>query len=101
MLYVFNISYLSALYCLCYQLYSNSDFLFSVSKVKYHGKLPPYFFLSKGVCHGLFRLFGLTQAARNAKQARITNLKSIAHGGIRTWYLPVTKQTRNKLRHEI
>ena len=30
-LYVFKISYQSALYCLCYQLYSNSHFLFSLS----------------------------------------------------------------------
>ena len=45
-----------------------------------------------GVCHGWFHLQGLPRAVRNASRARITKWKILAHCGIRTRDLPLTKR---------
>ena len=47
-----------------------------------------------GVCHGWFHLQGLTGSVKNASWVRITKLKSLAHSGIRTRDLPLTKRAR-------
>ena len=44
------------------------------------------------VCHGWFYLQGLPRAVRNASRARITKWKFIAHCGIRTRGLRITKR---------
>ena len=68
--------------------------------VIYKCKRQPYFSiepLSKtgywlGVCHGWFHLQGLTGGVKNASWVRISKFKSLAHSGIRTWDLPLTKR---------
>ena len=70
--------------------------------VIYNCKRQPYFSiepLSKtgywlGVCHGWFHLQWLTEGVKNASWVRITKLKSLAHCGIRTRDLPLTKRAR-------
>ena len=47
-----------------------------------------------GVCHGSFHLQGLTGGVKNASWERITKLKSLAHSGIRTRDIPLTKRAR-------
>ena len=54
-----------------------------------------------GVCHGWLNLHALARAAMNTKQARDIKRKILAHIGSRTPHLPLTKQTRYQLRHEI
>ena len=46
------------------------------------------------VCHCWFHLQVLTRAVRNASRARISKWKILAHCGIRTRDLPLTKRTR-------
>ena len=50
--------------------------------------------------HGWFHLHELARAARNTKQAKNTKWRIHAHSGIRTRNIPLTKQTRYRLRHE-
>ena len=53
------------------------------------------------LCHSWFHLHGVSLALRNLKEARITKWKCLAHSGIWSRYLPLTKRRRYQLCHEI
>ena len=71
-------------------------------KVINHWRRLPYFILANlfwnrvfaRLCHGWFHSHGLTRAVRIASRAWIIKCKILAHSGIRTRDLPLTKRAR-------
>ena len=92
-------------YTECLVYYTSCEYLFKANMNSYIQLQTAAIFFSieplsttgywLGVCHGWFHLQGLTGGVKNANWVRITKLKSLAHRGIRTRDLPLTKRARH------